>query len=489
MFIIHEIQMKKILLGMMILALAFGMVGIANAYTPPSTNDINRTNGWAHVDLVSAGVGEVTLNFISARAFYSCFEYRTDGDTSQASGDNYNTDITDGLYPYYCQNNNSRTQTIHANGYVEVRMVFGAEDDERFDWTRFDVVFARSAEITSPTAGEEVYGTVSFDAALTDKDGNDSVQWAVRKGTCAAGTGTIIGNVDGHSDSYTWNGAAFHAEADTSLWPLGNYCFVFNPSESVGDVAIRETREFKIVNSDVDGDGVLNNDDLCPGTAADDFPQWLGSQGRYGWDGHNWISSGKGAKSFVPTIEDTYGCSGIQILDRMKNATGLSFDGHYKFGLSKGLIKDWISGTYHVGLTPVETLEVPAASDTPVTSAATLDLGKDYFLKARGTATACWQPGCEITLDAEYSTSNGGGTWDDGVAAPYDTYGADLLDLKVDGNFVSWGAYNSAHEYQIPYAGTGSTLSAVVNDLSGSYFNNGGSLFIDIIEDKWVPLW
>ena len=134
--------MKKTILGIASLALIIGLAGIVSADVnpvTPSTNDINKVNEWAYVDEISVDVGEVTLEFISTRAFYSCFEYRTDGDTSQVIGVNYNTDITDGLYPYYCQNNNDRTETITANEYVEIRMVFGAETDERFDWTRFDV--------------------------------------------------------------------------------------------------------------------------------------------------------------------------------------------------------------------------------------------------------------------------------------------------------------------------------------------------------------
>jgi hypothetical protein len=108
-------------------------------------------------------------------------------------------------------------------------------------------VFVRSAEITSPEAGDEVSGTVSFDATLTDKDKNDNVQWAVRKGTCAAGTGTVLGNVDGFNDSFTWDHTNFHASADVFSWTPGDYCFVFNPTESAGDATIRETREFKVV--------------------------------------------------------------------------------------------------------------------------------------------------------------------------------------------------------------------------------------------------
>jgi hypothetical protein len=76
---------------------------VVNSITP-STNDENRTKGWAHVDVESVDIGSTTLKFISTRAFASCFEYRTDGDISQKiSNTNYNTDITDGMYPYYCQ--------------------------------------------------------------------------------------------------------------------------------------------------------------------------------------------------------------------------------------------------------------------------------------------------------------------------------------------------------------------------------------------------
>ncbi|MGB6680624.1 MAG: hypothetical protein WBF08_04785 [Candidatus Bathyarchaeia archaeon] len=137
-------MMKKPIFLALILVASVMLVGTVSAdvnSVTPSTNDINRDNEWAHVNEISVGVGEVELQFVSTRSFYSCFEYRTDGDTSQMiDPDNYNTYITDGLYPYYCQNNDERTETISANEYVEVRMVFGAETDERFDWTRFDVL-------------------------------------------------------------------------------------------------------------------------------------------------------------------------------------------------------------------------------------------------------------------------------------------------------------------------------------------------------------
>ncbi len=106
----------------------------------PSTNDANRAKGWAYVD-VTPGVGTATLELHSTRSFLSCFEYRTDGDTSQRTSDNnYNVDITDGLYPFHCLKNSVQTLTVTATAYVEVRMVFGSEGDERFDWTRFEML-------------------------------------------------------------------------------------------------------------------------------------------------------------------------------------------------------------------------------------------------------------------------------------------------------------------------------------------------------------
>lgn len=147
------------LMGVLALVL---LVGVVAAAFPASTNDANRSLGWAHVNLVGNDIGEVTLEFVSTRAFYSCFEYRTDGDTSQVIGENggvnYNTDIVDGLYPYYCLNNNSRTETIEANAYVEVRMGFGAESDERFNWTRFDVLPDAKTKDDCKNGGWEAYG-------------------------------------------------------------------------------------------------------------------------------------------------------------------------------------------------------------------------------------------------------------------------------------------------------------------------------------------
>lgn len=228
--------MKKLLMTVFVFALALFSVRSVSAYTHAS------------VKFISATTDSITVELSAPNNWLSCFEYRTDGDTSQRIGNNYNP-IYDDLYPFWCLKNQTVQKTISADEYAEIRMVFGAEGDERFDWTRFDVLFNRTAEITSPGLDGVVSGIVSFDATLNDKDKNDSVQWAVRKGTCVANTNTVFGNVDGFHNDYDWDHTNFHALADTSLWEDGKYCFVFNPSESTGDTAIREIREFTVNNT------------------------------------------------------------------------------------------------------------------------------------------------------------------------------------------------------------------------------------------------
>jgi len=242
---------------------------------------------------------------------------------------------------------------------------------------------------------------------------------------------------------------------------------------------------------DNDFDGVHDNIDKCPDTIADNFSSFGNSNGRYMWSGSAWMSTDKGAKKFQPNMANTYGCSCTQILEKMVIATEQDFGGHYKYGCSKSILDDWNSGKYHIGPTLVETVTVPANSSTGVSSVAALEAGKDYFLKAYGTACAEENtPGtCTIFFDAEYANrpSVDETNWVDGVTG-YESWTTNLLDLKVDGNFVNWGAYNTEHTYQIPYSGTGNVLF-VTYDVPSAYYNNTGSLSVDIIEDKWVNLW
>lgn len=102
-------------------------------------------------------------------------------------------------------------------------------------------------------------------------------------------------------------------------------------------------------------------------------------------------------------------------------------------------MEEWHEGRYYMGdeWEVRETVAVPANDDNGVVSSMSLDVGKEYKLKAYNTAWACNEPGCNIEFDAEYSTSDGI-NWVDGVAAPYNNFGVDLLDLMVNGNFINW---------------------------------------------------
>lgn len=156
------------------MGMAFGAV---DAVTP-STNDENRAEGWAHFNVLETRVGEIDIELVSTRSFPSCFEYRSDGE-DPTYPDNFNPDIEDGLWPFTCVYNNTRTLTLSAVEYVEIRMVFGAERDERFDWTRVEVVPVPGARglqnAKSGPAGENANDNARFNRVnatpVPDADG------------------------------------------------------------------------------------------------------------------------------------------------------------------------------------------------------------------------------------------------------------------------------------------------------------------------------
>ena len=235
---------------------------------------------------------------------------------------------------------------------------------------------------------------------------------------------------------------------------------------------------------DADHDGVLPPADFCSNTlpAKEIFTQPYGVN-RWYYDGINWVEQPNpknktSGNTF--TMADTYGCSCKQILDLLKGAGLGKFGGHYKFGCSSSILSDFhadLSDGILDGKYLVETVTIPANKETNTLSVNPLANGVSYILKARGTAYACNEPGCVIQFDADFSTSDGS-TWVDGVAAPYDSYGTDLLDLKVNGGFVNWGSYNSSHEYQTTITGIGAVVPFVIYDIYSP--NNTGNLFVDI---------
>jgi uncharacterized repeat protein (TIGR01451 family) len=120
----------------------------------------------------------------------------------------------------------------------------------------------------------------------------------------------------------------------------------------------------------------------------------------------------------------------------------------------------------------LETLTVDAKGAV-ATSTTTLLNGVSYKIKASGTYSA----GASITADAEYSSGPVSYAWQEPVEG-YEYLGVNLLDLKVDGAFVNWGAYNASHVYTLDYAGIGSTVSFQIYDTYSP--NNSGSLTVKI---------
>lgn len=126
------------------------------------------------------------------------------------------------------------------------------------------------------------------------------------------------------------------------------------------------------------------------------------------------------------------------------------------------------------GYTLLETLTVSATSAVATSSTTTLLAGWSYKIEASGTYSAA----AGITADAEYSSGPTSYIWQEPVEK-YEGYGVNLLDLKVDGAFVDWGAYNASHVYALDYVGTGSTVTFLIYDLP-PYSNNSGSLTVKI---------
>lgn len=137
--------------------------------------------------------------------------------------------------------------------------------------------------------------------------------------------------------------------------------------------------------------------------------------------------------------------------------------------------KNWATYfTYAVPRVLVDTVFVPATGGV-VSSSINLESGKQYQLKAAGTAFA----GDTIEFDAQYSKTERitGDTWTDNVSG-YEGLGPELLELKVDGVFVDWGAFNTGHVYYWCMSGTGSPVALEIYDTYPS--NNTGSLTVEI---------
>ena len=108
----------------------------------PSTNDANKTAGWANFDATPAE-DSVTLTFTTTRGFNSCFEYRADGEPTTSTAVNPNSRVTDGLWEYVCVSSTAPAEPVKvlAEEYVEVEYRAYSHDGElHTPYTRFALV-------------------------------------------------------------------------------------------------------------------------------------------------------------------------------------------------------------------------------------------------------------------------------------------------------------------------------------------------------------
>lgn len=356
-----------------------------------------------------------------------------------------------------------------AQFYMNVYANFGVSDDLKFYDCRYNII---------PTVGSNSdFTTVTFDPTQA----YSVTQRNTSPFTCPAVPADMnISSAGSNIRAFALN------VGDTNASDMGIEGYLDN-------VVVDLDSEVTVYDfePDTDNDGVEGSNDKCPGTTPDNFSQWGGSQGRYMWNG-DWVSSGKGAKGFVPTMTYTYGCSGEQILDAMSEATGLDFGGHYKFGPSKSILEDWHLGKYNLGQQILDTLVVNSAVMGGADSNIALDDEEDYTLNVSGTWTN--RPG-EI-VDTAWTTMDG---WVTQLDAPDGGYPADLLELQVGQQFQEWGTYDANHEYQL--VGYSPATDGAVNfrifdgDANtntlnpGWYGDNVGSLTVEIVGDLWVDLW
>lgn len=330
-------------------------------------------------------------------------------------------------------------------------------------------------------------------------DAGNMVKWVSDEITPAVGTGTHTPAAPVAVEA-GWNLAIYSVSTGVIPFDFGGALAVYEANNAglpeVGEVLTPEdtTDRFYSLNASIeaddDGDNVFGDADICANTDGDMFPKYGDKTAKNRWmlnEFNVWVTNAKSGTmgTFAPTIEDTKGCNGKQILDILTEKTGLDYGGEYKYGITKGSIELFMSGVYHVGPTLLETVEVVADDVDGSTSVNALEVDTDYTLKAYGTANA----GDGIDFDADFSYRAATSLeWTDAVST-YEYLGDTLLDLMVDGGFVTWGdgTYHADHIYSYDLAGTGAPVVLGVYD---TYFpGNTGSLFVDIIEDKWVNLW
>jgi hypothetical protein len=170
---------------------------------------------------------------------------------------------------------------------------------------------------------------------------------------------------------------------------------------------------------------------------------------------------------------------------------GISKDdaGAYKFAIATFLNNGVVPANIPL-YDLVETITVDSAVYTGESSAV-LEAGVQYQFVVSGT----WENDDQGVVDAVYVSEDNWETYSVGPTG----YNEKLLDLQVDSEFMDWGGYSAAHEYQCIFTGTGAVVNFrvfegdIVTDgdittytLNQSWYDdNIGELTVEIYKAKW----
>ncbi len=89
-----------------------------------------------------------------------------------------------------------------------------------------------------------------------------------------------------------------------------------------------------VLNTDLDGDGVKDEVDLCPDTELPDMPLRELKSNRYRATIDGFVA---GDGTLGPTLDETGGCSATQIVELLDLG-----DGHLRFGITASALDDWV---------------------------------------------------------------------------------------------------------------------------------------------------
>jgi hypothetical protein len=138
------------------------------------------------------------------------------------------------------------------------------------------------------------------------------------------------------------------------------------------------------------------------------------------------------------------------------------------------------------GFVLVETIQVPSTNAT-VSSTTVLQSGVTYKIRVSGVITVAGPPGpqpCPFA-DGEYERFDAAGADSCGLLADLafgttDT-GVSIDDGDLDGaKSPKWGPYDPSHEYTTDFLGKGAPISLRYHDAPTWYFDNSGSLTVEI---------